>query len=56
MDLTEAKQLIEAEKKDRAKKVSEDFERLLKENNCKYGIDLRLENNVIIPTLYFIAE
>jgi hypothetical protein len=56
MDLTEAKQLIEAEKKDRAKKVSEEFERLLKDNNCKYGIDLQLQNNVIVPTLYFIAD
>jgi hypothetical protein len=56
MELEEAKQLIEAEKKDRAKKVSEDFEKLLKENNCKYGIDLQLQNNIIVPTLYFISE
>jgi len=56
MELEEAKMLIEEEKKDRAKKVSEEFEKLLKDNNCKYGIDLQLQNNVIVPTLYFIAE
>jgi len=56
MDLTEAKQLIESEKKDRAKKVSEEFEKLLKEHNCKYGIDLQLQNNIVVPTLYFIAD
>ena len=56
MDLTEAKQMIEEDKKERAKAIAEVFEDLLKQNNCKYGIDLQLQNNVIVPTLYFIAE
>jgi hypothetical protein len=56
MELEQAKQMIEEDKKERAKAIAEVFEDLLKQNNCKYGIDLRLENNIVVPTLYFIAE
>jgi hypothetical protein len=56
MDITEAKQLIEEEKKERAAICEKELLQVIEKHNCIFQIDLKLNGNQILPNLLIIAK